>query len=141
LRLLLGAVDELLRDDAVKTETVAVDYESLQIEHVIPRAWRRQWSIIIADPNARMVAEQRRERYVDRIGDLTLASSSLNPSMSDNPWAAKRVELAKHSVLRLNALLLEHDHWNEDRVADRGRWLAEQVDRVWPGPDAEVWDL
>lgn len=140
LRMVLGAVDRLLQERAVKSEPVTIEYDALQVEHVIPQSWRQEWPIHETDPNARLVAEQERERHVNRIGNLTLASSSLNAGMSNNPWEAKKAELRKHSKLQLNALLLAEDEWDEDRITKRGRWLAEQVDRVWPGPDAPVWD-
>jgi hypothetical protein len=54
--------------------------------------------------------------------------------MSNDPWKAKRAELRKHSKLQLNALLVEDEQWDENRILARGRWLAEQVERIWPGP-------
>jgi hypothetical protein len=56
--------------------------------------------------------------------------------MSNDPWASKREELQKHSNLRLNALLCEHDSWDEKKIAVREKWLAEWISKEWPGPDA-----
>ncbi len=43
IRLLLGAIDQQLRQDNKKTEPATFDYDKLQIEHVMPRAWREHW--------------------------------------------------------------------------------------------------
>ncbi|MEZ5343880.1 MAG: DUF262 domain-containing protein [Acidimicrobiales bacterium] len=141
LRLVLGAVDERLQTLAKKTESITIDYSGLQVEHVIPRGWRQYWPVVMDDPVAQQVAEQARERQVHRIGNLTLATGPLNSSLSNDPWEAKRAELRKHSKLQLNALLVEHDDWNDDRIADRSAWLAQQVDAIWPGPDSDRWSM
>ena len=62
-------------------------------------------------------------------------TGELNPSMGKDPWESKRVELGKHSKLELNARLVEEDSWDEEQIVKRGRWLAELLDEVWPGPD------
>jgi hypothetical protein len=140
LRLLLGAVDARLQQEAHKAEPVKIEYGELQVEHIIPVAWRQYWPIVAEDENERQVLEQQRDTSIHHIGNLTLVSSSLNPSMSNDPWAAKRDELRKHSNLRLNALLCEQDSWDEQRIAAREKWLAEWLSKEWPGPNASLWN-
>ncbi len=138
LRLLLSAVDRQLQDEAHKTEQVNIDYGGLQIEHVIPQGWRQYWPLAVVDPAERAIAEQDRDTPINRIGNLTLATAPLNNSMSNDPWASKRAELSKHSVLRLNSLLIQHDHWDEAAIDARSEWLADRVNQAWPGPN--MWD-
>jgi hypothetical protein len=140
LRLLLGTVDELLQNERHKGEPLQIDYDQLQVEHVIPREWKKHWPVAASSPEERLLAEQRREAHVNRIGNLTLASAVLNPSMGNDPWESKRDALKQHSHLRLNALLREEPEWNEDAIIRRGEWLARQVARVWPGPGSPRWD-
>lgn len=141
LRLVLGAVDERLQTLAKKGEPITIGYGGLQVEHVIPRAWRQYWPVVADDPIAQQNGELARERHVHRIGNLTLATGPLNSSISNDPWAFKRGELQKHSKLELNARLVEHDDWDEERIVERGVWLAEQVEAIWPGPDSDRWEL
>lgn len=141
LRLLLGAVDAELQARSDKSEPLTVDYQALQIEHVIPQSWRTYWPVIEDDDAVRALDEQERERHLNRIGNLTLVTGPLNLSLSHDPWEAKRSELQKHSKLELNARLIEEDDWNEARIVDRGKWLAAQLDVIWPGPSAVVWGL
>lgn len=45
IRLVLGAIDEQLRKENPKTEPAVFTYDALQIEHVMPRAWRDHWPL------------------------------------------------------------------------------------------------
>jgi hypothetical protein len=38
------------------------------------------------EPNDRLLAEQRREQQISRIGNITVANGHLNPAMSNDPW-------------------------------------------------------
>ena len=141
LRLLLGEVDaRLQRDDYHKGEPVeSIEYDKLQIEHVLPVSWGEHWPIDASDPGEKIVLEQERQDHVHRIGNLTLVSESLNPAMSNASWQEKRPELKKHSYLRLNARICETTDWNERVIRERGEQLAEIVSRIWPGPDSGSW--
>ena len=139
LRLLLSAVDARLQRDAHKSEPVSIQYGRLQVEHVIPRSWRKHWPVEASDPNERIVRKQEREAHVHRIGNLTLVSDRLNPAMGHNPWKNKREQLDEHSNLRLNVLLCQKDEWNERAIRERGEWLAGQIASIWPGPNSSAW--
>ena len=141
LRLVLGAIDAHVRKESPKAEDGTVDYDVLQVEHVIPQNWREFWPIDPEGIEDLGQAEQLRERSVNRIGNLTLTSGPLNASISNNPWEAKKKEIKKHSGLILNRLLLENESWDEPAIAERGKWLAEQVEAVWPGPVSEEWSI
>lgn len=140
LRLLLGAVDARLQKEKHKAEPVVIEYDKLQIEHVIPREWQKYWPVRAEDEHERTVLEQRRETHIHHIGNLTLVSDRLNPAMGNDPWTEKRAELGKHSNLRLNALLCDETHWDEDQIVARGGWLAQRVAEVWPGPGSSQWE-
>ena len=140
LRLILGAVDTRLQQEENKTEPVTINYDQLQIDHVIPQNWRRYWPVQASDRNEQAVLEHRRERHIHRIGNLTLVSARLNPSMGNDPWKKKRAQLQEHSHLRLNALLCQKEEWNEHAIRERGERLAGEVASVWPGPDSSLWE-
>ena len=139
LRLLLGAIDARLQRENHKGEPVVVQYDRLQVEHIIPRSWEKHWPVLASDANEKIVRKQERKAHVHRIGNLTLVSDRLNPAMGRDPWTAKRAQLERHSHLRLNALLCEEDEWDETVIRARGKWLAEEVATIWPGPNSSVW--
>ncbi len=140
LRLLLSGIDARLQETAPKSEPVSIDYGQLQVEHLIPQKWREYWPVAEGEGEARALAEDERERHVNRIGNLTLVTAQLNPSLSNDPWTAKKQELSKHSKLELNARLIDEDDWDETRIDERSLWLAAQLKHVWPGPDAALWE-
>ena len=139
IRLLLGSVDaRLQRSDHHKGEPVkSIEYDRLEVEHVLTVSWKEYWPVEAPDLGERIVLEQERSAHVHRIGNLTLVSNRLNPAMSNGPWKEKRPALKEHSHLRLNARLCQEADWNEQSIRSRGEWLAEVVSHIWPGPDSE----
>ena len=142
LRLLLGEVDaRLQRDDYHKGEPLkTIKYDTLQVEHVLPRSWQEHWGVEASDQGKKIVLEKERSDHVHRIGNLTLVSKRLNPAMGNAPWKDKRRELKKHSHLRLNARLCQETDWNEQAIRTRGERLAEKVSHIWPGPNSDKWE-
>lgn len=136
LKLLLGEVDRRLHDLDSKGEDITISYDALTIEHVMPQKWEAHWPL---PPNLQSgsadLAAQHRNQHVHRLGNLTLLTSVLNPSVSNGPWAVKRGAIGKHSVLRLNQRIAAQAEWAEHSINERSRWLAAQVAEIWPIPD------
>lgn len=140
LRTLLGAIDARMQERNPYSERAEVDYEGLQVEHVMPQSWEEHWPIDTQDPAEREVMSERRRKAVDRIGNLTLVTQPLNPSgeLSNQEWSRKRDALRQHSALRLNAEIVGHDVWNEEMIQARGATLFETFKDIWPGPPPSV---
>jgi len=139
LRMLLLALE--LDFHPAHAETVVISDKDLQIEHILPQSWEAHWPL--PDDVERAEATQNRGALIHTIGNLTLVTKKLNPSMSNAPWIAsstngmsKRVALNEHSVLRLNHHLVESnpDTWDEKRIFDRSKLLAEHAVSIWPVP-------
>lgn len=151
LRVVLGAVEQHLRSSSTMYEAVPLP-AGLEIEHVMPQAWRYHWD---TEPPLGPEAAAERDRLVNTIGNLTLVTKSLNGSLSNRPWTdaaarglkdggeagkGKRALLQKFSLLVLNKQILEAhpDAWTEDDILDRSAALAGAICEVWPGPVADV---
>ena len=85
------------------------DWTKLQIEHVMPQAWQQHWPL--TDDT---IPPADRDWALHGIGNLTLVSERLNPSLSNSPWVGpddeqpgKREMLRQHTRLELNRRLLE----------------------------------
>lgn len=118
--------------------------QGLTIEHVIPQTWETDWPLVdhYRQPltgDELDEATERRTTRINRIGNLTLVTGPLNSALSNDPWQAKRVELNKHTRLLLNARLIEHDTWDEQKIDDRTAWITERIIETWPGPDSAAW--
>ena len=131
--MLLEAVDRAMRTS--KQEAVTINGK-LTVEHVLPQHWTPPaWP----DPPANAgnddeTAIERRERLLHSLGNLTLLTQELNSSVSNGPFSAKRPEIAKQSLLRLNTYFQDATTWDEAEIAMRGEKLLEYAKRVWPRP-------
>ncbi|CAL9340034.1 hypothetical protein SUDANB95_00248 [Actinosynnema sp. ALI-1.44] len=136
-RMLLEALEDSYRSS--KTEEAHCRRGVLTIEHVMPQSWQRYWPI---DGD---VDPADRDQHVQRLGNLTLVTSKLNPAVSNYPWLpttledgtaikGKRQILDDHSVLFLNKHLLKtySDGWNDHTIQERTRALATRTVHIWP---------
>lgn len=130
IRMLLEAVEHALRTG--KTERMTFN-EKLTIEHLMPQDWAKHWPLpegLISDDDP----QSARDRLIHTMGNLTLLTKTLNPSVSNGPWEKKRDQISKHSILRLNNVLDEHEEWNERLIRKRGESLLKHFKDVWPRP-------
>jgi uncharacterized protein DUF262/uncharacterized protein DUF1524 len=146
LRMLLEALEDSLRGPLGEGQKCP---RNLTVEHVMPQAWREHWG---ADIDGDHSAGLRRDQLVHSLGNLTLVTGKLNPTLSNRPWTdddveahgqigqGKRDHLLRHSQLKLNATLVaEHQAaWTEQKILDRGNDLIDRITTIWPRPAASV---
>lgn len=108
----------------------------LQIEHVMPQSWRKNWPLPADDTRPADVREAEREASVNRLGNLTLVTERLNPALSNAAWTTKRPALAQHSLLAMNQQLVEKHAtgFDDASIAARSDELARHILALWPGP-------
>ncbi len=139
LRSLLEAIEHELRRTGL-TEQLAGN-SGLTVEHVMPQNWRTHWPLVddrLADV---------REEVVQTLGNLTLVTQRLNPTMSNSGWLEKRSWLATYSLLRLTTASILHappgqpsegdwaESWDESRIRVRAEFLGEVALNIWPSPE------
>ncbi|MEU3516734.1 DUF262 domain-containing protein [Streptomyces sp. NPDC006654] len=145
VRILLEALEDALRTD--HTEQLVVpngDHlgAKLTIEHIMPQSWEENWPL----PNDASEADIDRDVVVHTLGNLTLATARLNPTIGNMGWEKKRSWLGQHSLLRLthgtvlNAPPSSSDpqwgaDWEPRRIQERGHYLASLALEIWPSPD------
>jgi hypothetical protein len=132
--MVLSAIEKSLRTR--KSEAIELP-SGLTIEHIMPQKWERHWKL---DPGD-VAAVNDRWDHIHRLGNLTLATSALNPSASNKEWPVKRVALRKHSLLLLNRELCDENRytWDEAKIDARSATLAQAIVGIWPGPSAAEW--
>ena len=72
--------------------------KKINIEHVMPQSWEQNWALPLDATEQQKFA---RIEALHRLGNLTLASSSLNSALSHHPWQVKKHDLKVHSLMRL----------------------------------------
>lgn len=104
----------------------------LSVEHILPQRWSL-WPAPTA-PEGILDAGAWRNTLLHTIGNLTLTTQKLNTALSNSPYETKRLELAKHSRLRLNTLFQTQKTWDETVIQQRSHDLANDLLHIWHGP-------
>ncbi|MFF3655606.1 HNH endonuclease family protein [Streptomyces olivochromogenes] len=151
LKALLVGLENYLRTP--KTEHAPVLSSSdprLNIEHVLPQKWETHWPLTDGDSEK---ALKERHEAVHQLGNLTLTTTKLNPSLSNREWLRKKDDLRAHSLLRLTVSSVlsvpeglgekwSTDRWaacwDEDRIQLRTLWLARIALQAWPKFKADI---
>ena len=131
LRMVLAAIDYALQARNHKEPDSNINYDNLQIEHIMPQKWRPEWPL---PAGASAEAEQLRDVVVHTVGNLTLVTPSFNGSVSNGAWSAKRPEFAKQAKLELNRAVGESEEWDERRIAERAAQMASIAAEIWLPP-------
>jgi hypothetical protein len=151
LKALLVGLENHLRTPKTELAPVLGSAESgLNIEHILPQKWETHWPL--TDGGSEKSLENRHEA-VHQLGNLTLTTTKLNPSLGNREWLRKKDDLRAHSLLRLttSSVLsvpegLESNWttddwtatWDEDRIRLRTLWLARVALRAWPRPKSHI---
>jgi hypothetical protein len=110
------------------------------IEHLMPQKWGQHW------PLPADVTASDRDALIHTLGNLTLVSKALNPSMSNAPWgseAGKRSALLQYSSIKLTADAIARSDgigqvWDESLIEERTADLIDDVLAIWPVPDGHT---
>jgi len=132
--MVLRALERRYQEHAHLAEPLMTfDWSKLQVEHILPQSWEAGW------PIAEHVSPADRNWALHGIGNLTLVSQKLNPTMSNSPWidpagkVGKQEALRKHTRLEMNRRLLEnYPVWNDDAIEARSREMFGDALAIWP---------
>ena len=65
------------------------------------------------------------------IGNLTILTSSLNPSVSNSSFDIKKQEIGLQSTVILNTYFQDKPIWDEDQIKKRSQYLYDQIKKIW----------
>ena len=149
LRYILQQIEHAMRNKF--NEKVSVAAEDLTIEHVMPQHWAEHWPLANGKTapcefaweainsghtldEETIALMQTRGEVVGTFGNLTLLTSSLNPSIGNEGWESKREQLRKHSLLVMNREITNKKKWNEKSIKARSADLAKVANEIWKNP-------
>jgi hypothetical protein len=134
--MILQALEHRYQSRNGKAEPLmSFDWSQLQIEHIMPQSWETHW------PLPGNIAVDERRANIQGIGNLTLVSKKLNPTLSNGPWLdldaerlGKRSGLHAHTMLMINRKLLDShkDKWSDETISVRAAQLFADARNIWP---------
>ncbi|MFZ4798677.1 MAG: HNH endonuclease family protein [Bacteroidia bacterium] len=65
------------------------------------------------------------------IGNLTILTGSLNPSVSNSSFDVKKQEIGLQSTVILNSYFQDKTLWDEEEIKKRSKFLYEQIKKIW----------
>lgn len=123
----LGRVEADMRDGS--SEVPWNPRSPLTLEHIMPQKWKAHWPL--SDPDD-VEAEWEREETLHQMGNITVLTRKLNSEVSNSSWNEKRTHFNDNSVLLINSALIKQEEWNEEKIQERGKYLAERFCEIWP---------
>lgn len=71
------------------------------------------------------------ERFVNRIGNLTLVTQPLNSKMKNSFFDSKKESISKHSNYKINDYVIDKEKWNHTAINDRQREWGRIASKIW----------
>jgi hypothetical protein len=110
--------------------------EDVHVEHIMPQKIKNKrvkdefgdWVAYLGEK-----AEAQHQKYVSRIGNLTIFSGTLNIGASNNPFQKKK-QAYKESSIKLTQDLLKMSQFKFKNVEQRSKDLADIAVSIWPMP-------
>ncbi|MBZ5757030.1 DUF262 domain-containing HNH endonuclease family protein [Pseudomonas sp. S5(2021)] len=130
VRAVLEALELTMRGS--KQESLVLP-DGLTVEHVLPQKWQTNWPLADDTPEN----QEKRNRLLHSIGNLTLVTQAFNSALSNEPFAVKRQEIVTTSLLMLNTHFQRYDDndaWDEDEIVSRADSLFAYALKIWPLP-------
>ena len=99
------------------------DFESLTLEHILPKNFDRTWEKSFND-------KDKMDSHINRIGNMALLPSRENKKLGNKNFEEKKVIFEK-SALKTTQKCAEYDKWNEASILDRQKWLSQKACSIW----------
>ena len=158
LRYILHAIEMSMRTG--RQERLTFDTDNLHVEHIMPEKWALHWPLpsglealdedwsvhavslqkVSALDNSTLELSQddisaftKRQVAKHTLGNLTLLTRELNPSVGNAGWETKRGATGiGDSLLLLNRDVIREEIWDETKIVERSRALAKAINELWP---------
>jgi uncharacterized protein with ParB-like and HNH nuclease domain len=104
-----------------------VDQKKLSIEHLLPQTptdyWLKETKLFVSDEY---------DKYLNKLGNLTLASKKDNSKMQNNVFEFKKQILKTTSHLTINSDVLDKEGWSKDEIDVRTTSLIDKIIELYP---------
>lgn len=104
-----------------------VDQKKLSIEHLLPQTPTEYWLT-----ETKLFVRDEYDKYLNKLGNLTLASKKDNSKMQNNVFDYKKQILKTTSHLTMNTDILEKKDWTKDEINLRTSALIQKIIELYP---------
>jgi len=119
---------------SAKSSTALLGFNNYSLEHIMPKKWRNNWPTCNTDELARQ-----RDSILLTLGNLAIIPQSLNASIRDSSWEAKKAGKGVNnpglSVCAAGLATihdaLQKEVWDERSIEVRASWLFDQARSLW----------
>ena len=99
-----------------------IESDKYNLEHILPEHPNELW--VEYD-------EHRDEKFIYRLGNMTLMDAKKNRDIGNAVYAAKRRVYGVSEFGITKKISEEYAEWNPDKIASRQNWMATQATAVW----------
>lgn len=125
-RYILAKINDYLSPNpSMRTE---VDPFSTDLEHILPKRYGAAWEAQRRDFPGGI------DKYIYRLGNMTLISARLNRDVGNAEFAIKKRAYAG-DCLNITRKVLDADKWTADEIKNRQNWLAALASKIWRYPE------
>lgn len=119
---------------SAKSSTALLGFNNYSLEHMMPKKWRNNWEPCSSEETARQ-----RDSLLLTLGNLAIIPQSLNASIRDSSWDAKKAGKGVNNpglsvcAAGLTTIhdALQKEVWDENSIENRAVWLYDQARSLW----------
>lgn len=107
-------------------------YESVQIEHIMPKTWTNNWSAemnsyLSVHPNLNPEETTRAKNIlINTLGNLTIIQNTKNAGIGNNPWSTKQAAYTNGSYSEIEiATQTSWSPWGHSSIRARGEKMLD----------------
>ncbi|MEJ2227687.1 MAG: DUF262 domain-containing HNH endonuclease family protein [Alphaproteobacteria bacterium] len=94
------------------------------LEHILPKRYGAEWEACRKDFPGGI------DKYVYRLGNMTLLAAKLNRDIGNAEFAIKQT-VYKQDCLGITRKVLDVDKWTAEEIMNRQNWLASIACKIW----------
>jgi hypothetical protein len=124
-RYILAQINDFLTNNpSLRTQ---LDPFATDLEHILPKRHNRSWE------TGRRDFPGGADKYVYRLGNMTLIAARLNRDLGNANFATKKKVYAQDK-LEITRRVLDAEKWTHEEIKNRQNWLASLACKIWRYP-------
>jgi hypothetical protein len=124
-RYILAKINDVLTaNPSLRTE---LNPFATDLEHILPKRHNRSWD------TGRREFPGGADKYVYRLGNMTLIAARLNRDLGNANFATKKRVYAQDR-LEITRKVLDAEKWTHEEIKNRQNWLASLACKIWRYP-------